>query len=124
MVAVFHISVANGAPVAADDGPLVAGEDQPLVVAGALLLANDSDPDGQPLVVVSADAASNAGGTVAGGAGSFTYTPAGGLEWDGLVRLHGLRRDRHRHATVTLTVRPVNDASVVCGGWGCVGGGG
>ncbi len=80
-VAVFRISVANGAPVAGDDGPLVTDEDQPLVVAGAVLLANDSDPDGQPLVVVSADAASHAGGTVTGGVGSFTYTPP--ADWSG-----------------------------------------
>ena len=99
------VTVANRAPVAGDDGPLVADEDQPLLVAGAVLLANDSDPDGQPLVVVSADATSHAGGTVTdNGDGTFTYTPPAdwsGTDWFDYTVSDGIATDT---GTVVITV--------------------
>ena len=67
-------------PLALDDA-YATGTAGLAVAAGAGVLANDVDPDGDALVAVSADAVTSRGGSVVLQAdGSFSYTPpAGGL---------------------------------------------
>ena len=102
------VSQQNGAPQAVDDTATVA-EGHALTIPSNDLLANDSDPDGQTLVItgvgnavygtvtLSADGASvtyRHGGSESA-SGSFTYTVSDGVETD--------------TATVAITVTPVND---------------
>ncbi|MEL7087203.1 MAG: cadherin-like domain-containing protein, partial [Planctomycetota bacterium] len=72
--------VANVAPVAGDDGPFTVGESGELRLAIADLLANDSDPDGATVSLVSVTGAVIDGTDVVftapatAGAASFSYT--------------------------------------------------
>ncbi len=102
------VSESNGAPQAVDDTAIVA-EGHALTIASSYLLANDSDPDDQTLVITSVGYAVYGTATLAedaasvtyrhGGAestlGSFTYTVSDGAATD--------------TATVAITVTPVND---------------
>ncbi|EGJ30732.1 hypothetical protein LYNGBM3L_47340, partial [Moorena producens 3L] len=63
----------NQAPAAGDDA-LAVGMDTALVIDEAALLANDSDPDGDPITFDSFTAPSN-GTLVDNGDGTLTYTP-------------------------------------------------
>ena len=72
--ATAQYEVVNAPPVATNDSYVV-DEDGVLVVGAPGLLANDSDPDGDPLAVV---LGTSANGTVTpgtAGAGSFRYEP-------------------------------------------------
>ena len=98
----------NGAPQAVDDTAIVA-EGHALTIPSSYLLANDSDPDDQTLVITSVGNAIYGTATLSedaasvtyrhGGAesafGSFTYTVSDGTATD--------------TATVAITVTPVND---------------
>ncbi len=91
---------------------LTTNEDQPLTIEPSTLLGNDTDVDGDSLTIISVQGAKN--GTVElvngkvvftpapnfNGTGSFTYTVSDG---------HGGTDT----ATVTVGVKPVNDAPVV-----------
>ncbi len=86
----FRLLVTNRPPVALDDtyATLV---DQVLVVAAPGVLANDSDPDNDPLGVVAHDNPSTLGASViisAGGA--LTYDPTGSAVLAGLLPGHTL----------------------------------
>ncbi|HEY1026992.1 MAG TPA: retention module-containing protein, partial [Pseudomonas sp.] len=106
-------SVVGGAQLTqAGNDLLTTDEDQPLVIAPATLLGNDTDVDGDTLSIVSVQNAQN--GSVAlvdgkvvftpapnfNGTGSFTYTISDG-------------NGKFDTATVTVGVKPVNDAPVV-----------
>ncbi|MCO6454942.1 MAG: tandem-95 repeat protein, partial [Pirellulaceae bacterium] len=103
----------NDPPVAVNDA-YATDEDTPLVVAAPGILVNDSDLDGDALTVVVGLISGPTNGTLTAGAdGSFTYTPA--------ANFHGTDSFTYRAtdgtaesntATVTITVRPVNDAPV------------
>lgn len=67
----------NPPPDAVDDAFDVA-EDAPLLIAAAALLANDSDPGGEPLTLTAVGGASN--GTVALDGGIVTFTPDAGFD--------------------------------------------
>jgi len=101
----------NGAPAAGANSYTTA-EDTPLTVNAPGVLANDSDPEGQPLTAV--NVTQPARGSVALNAnGSFTYTPA--LNFFGSDSFTYQASDGVRvsaPATVSLTVTPVNDAPV------------
>lgn len=99
----------NTAPVAADDSYTTAEDSQLSVVNGDNLLANDTDAEGDPLVVVLISDVShgvlslNADGTFSyvpgqdfNGSDSFTYTAS-----DGALSSNT--------ATVTINISPVND---------------
>ena len=107
--ATVTINVGNAAPVATPDGPYGAAEDSTLSVAAPGVLANDSDPDGDPLVAVLVADASNGSVTLAAdgafdyvpladyfGPDSFTYRASDGVATSGSV-------------TVTIDVVPVAD---------------
>ncbi|MEW5928318.1 MAG: Ig-like domain-containing protein [Gemmatimonadota bacterium] len=101
----------GGSPTATDDAYTTA-EDTPLSVAAPGVLANDTDPQGDPLTasLVSGPAQ----GTLTLNAnGSFTYTPAANFSGQATFtyKANDGRRDSNT-ATVTITVTPVNDAPV------------
>jgi VCBS repeat-containing protein len=105
------VNPVNAAPVATNDAYSVS-ENHQLTVAPAGVLANDSDPDGDPLTAVLVSGPSH--GTLALNAdGSFTYTPA--PNFNGTDTFTYKANDGQLNsnvATVTITVTPVNDAPV------------
>ena len=69
----------NAAPTTTPD-VLTTPQDTPLVILGADLAANDLDLDGDLLLVDTLPSVTAQGGTlVAGGGGSWTYTPPAGF---------------------------------------------
>jgi VCBS repeat-containing protein len=67
---------ANRPPVATGDA-LSTDQGVAVTFTGAQLLANDTDPDNNPLAIVSVASTSSQGGTIVANAdGSWTYTPA------------------------------------------------
>ena len=66
--------IANHPPVAREDS-FEAGDLEPMKIPLETVLANDSDPDGDPLEVLAVSNASSAGGTVRLSDGVITYTP-------------------------------------------------
>ncbi len=96
------------APTAHPDAYEMA-EDVPLTIAAPGLLANDTDPEGDPLRVTAIDLPVR--GVLAWNAdGSFTYTPP--TDWSGAVTFRYTAGDGVGTAAaveVTLTVTPVDD---------------
>ena len=106
------VTPVNDVTVAADDGYTTL-EDTPLVVvAAAGILANDTDPDGNPLQALLITNVTD--GTLALNAdGSFTYTPDPNFAGtDSFTYQAGDGSIDSNIATVTFTVTPVNDAPV------------
>src|SRR5206468_1196198 len=99
----------NDAPSAANDAYTL-DEDTPLTVAARGVLGNDADVDGDPLSA--ALVAGPVHGTLTLNAdGSFAYTPAANYNGSDSFPLRASRRSPASNvATVSLTVRPVNDA--------------
>ena len=99
------------APVATADAPTTT-EDSAAVTFD--VLANDTDPENDPLSVPSFDASSVTAGTlVHNGAGSFTYVPA--ADWVGSQHFTYVVSDGNGGSdsgTVTIAVTAVNDAPV------------
>ncbi|MFC7397571.1 DUF4082 domain-containing protein [Chelatococcus sp. GCM10030263] len=106
-VDVMFMPEANGVPVATDDDGFTTARNAPLAIEAATLLANDTDPNGEPLAITGVGNAVN--GSVSfdaqtkrviftptsnySGAASFTYTVSDG-------------RGGTASATVDLTVNP------------------
>lgn len=107
----FTWSVANPPPLANNDGPVAATEDTPQTID---VLSNDTDPDRDPLSVVSATAGN---GTVSINAnGTITYTPDANFNGtDTIVYRISDGNGGFSTATVTINVAPVNDAPVSSG---------
>ena len=105
------VNAVNDAPVAADDAYAV-DEDNVLNVAAPGVLANDSDPESDPLTSAIVVASGPANGTLTFNAdGSFTYTPDADFSGSDSFRYtanDGLLDSNE--ATVTITVNAVNDA--------------
>ncbi len=99
----------NDPPVAAGDGYVV-NEDATLVVGpGSGVLANDSDPQSNPLTAGLASGPANGSLTLAAD-GSFTYTPNGDFNGtDSFTYTVSDGQGGTDTATVTVTVNPVND---------------
>jgi VCBS repeat-containing protein len=101
----------NQAPDAVDDSATTA-EDTPVTIP---VLANDTDPDGDPIAVTSVGTAAH--GTVVRNAdGTVTYTPA--ANYNGADRFTYAISDGAGGtdtATVSLTITPVNDPPVAAG---------
>jgi len=112
----FDITVldVNRPPLAQDDAYMT-DEDTPLrVEAASGLLADDSDPDGDPISVISFPSQSAQGGAVAVSPdGSFRYTPpADFYGTDSFTYTLADGSGETSTATVTLAVHPVNDPPV------------
>jgi hypothetical protein len=99
----------NRAPVAADDA-YSTDEDTPVTVPAPGLLGNDTDPDGDPLTATLVTGPAH-GSVALNSNGALTYTP--------LPNFNGTDFFTYRAsdgalasnvASVTVTVRPVNDA--------------
>jgi hypothetical protein len=114
---------ANGAPVAEADRAAT-DEQSPIEMA---VVANDRDPDGDPLVVATVDPAGTAGTVTAGPGGSVGYVP--GASFDGLKPGESATdsftytaRDpagaTSAPARVEVTVAGVNDAPGIAAGPG------
>ena len=104
----FTWTVANPAPIAADD-TATTNEDTPVNIP---VLANDNDPDGDPLTVTAATAPN--GIVVIEADGTVTYTP--NANFNGTDTITYTISDGNGGtdtATVVVTVAPVNDAPTV-----------
>ena len=104
------VTPVNEPPAAADD-KAETSEDVPALVD---VLANDTDPDGDPLQVVSAGPADH--GMTALADGGVRYSPS--RNWHGTSRFTYTVADPlglTSTATVTMTVLPVNDAPEALG---------
>ena len=107
--------IATNEPPTAQDNSYSTNEDVPLVVAAPGVLANDTDPDANPLTAV----------VVAGpGHGSVTLNPNGGFTYTPAANYNGPDSFTYRAndasansnvATVSLTVNAVNDAPAAAG---------
>ncbi|MFC1980932.1 Ig-like domain-containing protein [Chloroflexota bacterium] len=101
----------NQPPVAINDD-YSTDEDTVLTVAAPGVLGNDSDPDSDPLTSVSVTNPDN-GAVTLNSDGSFTYTPD--ANWNGTDTFTYKANDGMAYsniATVTITVKAVNDAPV------------
>ncbi|UCG15470.1 MAG: tandem-95 repeat protein [Phycisphaerales bacterium] len=97
------VSPQNDAPIAGDDS-ISTTEDEPVTTGD--LLANDTDPDGDPLTIDSFTQPAH-GGVVYNGDGTFTYTPEVGFSGeDSFTYAVGDGRGGTDTATVTVTVNP------------------
>ncbi len=106
--ALVSVGAAQDAPVANDDA-VTTDEDTPVTID---VLANDSDPDGDPLTIVGA-MADPAEGTVAIVGNELVFTPA--ADFNGTATLSYTISDGNGgtdSADVTVTVDPVNDAPI------------
>jgi VCBS repeat-containing protein len=108
----LNTTVTNRAPTANPDAYSTA-EDTPLTVAAPGVLANDSDPDNNPLSAVLVSGPSH-GALSLNPDGSFTYAPAiNHIGSDSFTYQASDGTLASGLATVTLTVTAVNDAPTV-----------
>jgi VCBS repeat-containing protein len=106
------VTASSDAPVAADDA-YTAAEDTPLTVAAPGVLANDSDPDNNPLSAVLVSGPSH-GTLTLNPDGAFTYTPATNHTGsDSFTYQASDGTLSSELATVTLTVTAANDPPTV-----------
>ncbi len=104
----FGWTVTNPPPVATNDNATTP-EDTAVIIP---VLANDSDPDGDPLTVTSATAPN--GNVVINANGAVTYTPRANFNGtDTITYTISDGNGGTSTATVTVTVSPVNDAPTV-----------
>jgi len=75
---VFHQSTGNTVPVAANDNGYTTYANTALSIAAANLLANDSDADGDPLVITGANGAVNGTVTYNSQTNTVIFTPTAG----------------------------------------------
>jgi VCBS repeat-containing protein len=105
------INPVNDPPVAADDS-YATNEDTPLTIAAPGVLANDSDPDGDPLTAVLVSSPAH-GSLSLKPDGSFSYTPAANFNGgDSFTYQANDGRADSNIATVTMNVNSVNDPPV------------
>ncbi|MGE0746706.1 MAG: cadherin-like domain-containing protein, partial [Rhodospirillales bacterium] len=105
------VAADNVAPVAVGDLAAV-NEDSALVISAASLLGNDTDADGDALVITGFGQPAH-GTLVDNGDGTFTYTPASNYAGaDAFTYTVADGNGGTATGTVTLAVNPVNDAPV------------
>jgi hypothetical protein len=98
----------NQPPDAVDDGPFVAIRNTPLVIESAALLANDLDPEGDPILITAVDPTTTQSGTVTG-SGPYTYNPPADYSGsDSFTYTVSDQISGTDTATVTVTVRLTN----------------
>ena len=108
-VTINGISAGNRAPLA-EDNTLQTDEDTPLPITAAELLANDSDPDGDALVIISITQPAN-GMLTPNGDGSWSYAPNANFNGtDSFSYTVSDGQGGTATADVIITVSPVNDA--------------
>jgi VCBS repeat-containing protein len=108
------VSAVNDAPVAVGE-TLTTNEDVPLTIVGAGVLTNDTDVENNPLTAILVSGPSH-GTLTLNASGSFTYTPAANFNGtDSFTYKANDGTADSNVATVTLTVKAVNDAPVAVG---------
>jgi len=105
----INVTVDNDPPVAVDDVASTA-EDTAIVITGATLVGNDTDPENDTLMVQAVNSPVN--GTVAFAGGNVTFTPA--ANFTGTASFQYVVTDGALTDTglVTVTVTPVADAPI------------
>jgi hypothetical protein len=73
----------NQPPVAANDGGFTTQQDTVLSIAAASLLANDTDPNGDPLTITDVSAPTNGAVAFNAQTNTITFTPTSGFTGDG-----------------------------------------
>jgi hypothetical protein len=102
----------NRPPVASNDS-YSTNEDTPLTVSAPGVLANDSDPDGNPITAVLVSGPSHASSFTLNSDGSFSYTPAANYNGsDSFTYKDSDGITTGNTATVSLTINAVNDPPV------------
>ena len=102
------VIVPNRAPQAVDDTAIVA-EGHALTITSSDLLANDSDPDDQTLVIISVGDAVYGTVSLSTDSESVTYTHGGSENASGSFTYTVSDGEATDIATVAITVTPVND---------------
>lgn len=109
---VVTYTTGNQTPVAAADARSTTEDTLVVVGAAGGVLANDSDPDGDTLVVTGYTQPSR-GTVVVNADGSFTFTPAANAAGpEGFTYIASDGRGGNATGTVSLTIQPMNDAPV------------
>ncbi len=106
-VATVSVTVANAAPIAADDETSLAHG--PGATTTYDVLANDSDPDADPLSLVALGSPSHGSAAIVGG--KLSYTPTAGYVGDDVIT-YTVADEYGGTATATLLVHITNDAPV------------
>ena len=101
------VTPVDDAPVAVDDA-VTTDEDTPITIDA---LANDSDPESDPLTIASVSDPANGTASIVGG--KIVYTPDADFNGTDTITYTVTDPDGNTDtATVTVTVTPVNDAPV------------
>jgi VCBS repeat-containing protein len=102
------VTPVNDPPVAQPDGGFSTTQDVPLVIASTQLLANDTDPDNDPLSIASVTPGAHGSVDLSGDHSSITYTPAPGFSGsdDFFTYTATDGTSNSNAATVTVTVNP------------------
>ncbi len=109
---VFNQSTVNTAPVANNDDGFTVVRNGTVSIAGALLLANDNDPDGDPLTITAVSDATNGIAVLDEATGAISFTPTTGHAGFASFRYTiSDERGGTASAVVSLTVTPP-DATV------------
>ena len=110
----INVTPSNRSPIAGADA-YSTNEDAALAVAAPGVLANDTDPDGDPLTATVASGPTHGSLAIQGG-GSFTYTPATNFNGtDSFTYTVSDGRGGTATGSVTLTIHPVNDPPTAAG---------
>ncbi len=103
------ITAVNDAPIAVGDA-YATMEDVPLVISPGALLANDTDPDGDPLSVTAVSGGT--GGAVVLAGGSVTFTPTANSSGAAVFSYTISDGTSTATATVSVAVGAVNDPPI------------
>jgi Big-like domain-containing protein/calcineurin-like phosphoesterase family protein len=113
----LELEVSGNSPPLAIDDSASTNEDTPLVLPDSVVLANDTDPDGNILTVTGVASTANTHGSVSHAGGQITYTPS--PDYNGAADFRYSISDGAggtASALVHVTVVPVNDAPVALDG--------
>lgn len=110
---VVTINAVSDAPIAADD-EVSTNEDTALTILATDLLANDSDADGDTLIITETFSPSH-GVLTENGDGTYTYSPNENHNGNDVFTYTVSDRYETASATVTITVNAVNDAPFAAG---------
>ncbi|MEQ1955488.1 DUF4082 domain-containing protein [Mesorhizobium yinganensis] len=104
---VFKQSTVNNVPIAANDNGYVVYHDTQLSIASSALLANDVDPDNDPMTITAVSGAVNGAVSLDNQTGIITFTPA--ADYTGPASFNYTVTDSRgatASATVSMTVSP------------------
>ena len=106
----LDILAVNDAPTALDDNAGSTGFETPVEITAASLLANDSDPDGDPLSIVAVSDATGGTATLDSN-GDVLFTPNAGFSGEASFRYIASDGAIQSDAIVVLTVEPGDETN-------------